>query len=476
MIEQDNLMRTNLLVTIREMPKRRGAVVIMASILIGLTLARFMTISPTAAIMALSSGIVLALAVLLRKIDYLIFGWIFLTSLIWFIVERLLPLGYYPFVGRGIFWGLLICIIAAWAIDNILSGRAFLPFNNLPLKATLFLFILWCALTMFTSLNVFVSLKKLVQLIIALATSYMFYDFFSRDENNIKKFFKFVSLTVIFLSFATLASAIQDLTYGLPIYKKVRLWFTSPNVLGSLLFVCTPLLISSGFDFRPVRRIRSFLVLIVFLALFFSFHRASWLALIISLSYLLWKSRMKIAVLTAIVATLFLFGSLVPVVGGPMYEYISGERYSGRKEIWQAAWDTALDYPLLGTGIGNSVGIIDKHIETPWHKRKETHNVYLQNAVEMGFMATLPLLAFYIIFLYSCSKIESSLRSPYLKSTVRATLATFIGLFVHGIFGNFGILTAFSAGEFYVILPYILLALPFAAERIDQRAGEVTDG
>ena len=387
-----------------------------------------------------------------------------------------MPPVYYPFVGRGIFWGLLVFTIAAWAIDNILSGRAFLPFNNLPLKATLFLFILWCALTMSTSVDVFVSLKKLVQLITALATSYMFYDFFSRDENNIKKFFKFVSLAVLFLSFTTLASAAHDLTYGLPIYKKVRLWFTNPNVLGSLLFICTPLLINSGFDFRPVRRIKSFLVLIVFLALFFSFHRASWLALIISLSYLLWKSRMKIAVLTAIVAALFLFGSLVPVVGGPVYEYISGERYSGRKEIWQAAWDTALDYPLLGAGIGNSVGIIDKYVETPWHKRQETHNVYLQNMVEMGFMATLPLLAFYIIFLYSCSKIESNLKSPYLKSTVRATLATFIGLFVHGIFGNFGILNAFSAGEFYVLLPYILLALPFAAERLDQRAGEVTEG
>ena len=245
-------------VMVRGGPKHRSTVIILGSIIIGLVLARFMMISATAAILVLSSGIVLVVTVLLRKTDYLIFAWFVMTSLIWFILLRLLPGQYYAIVGRGIFWGLLGCVIVAWAMEKVLSRSQFTPFDNVPLKAIILVFLLWCTITLFTSIDVFNSIKKLSHIVIAIIAAYMFYDFFCQDESNIKKTINILSLVVIVVSFVTIAAGIRSLISGIPVYKQIQLWFLNPNVLGTFLFVCSPVLITSGFDFRPIKRFKFF--------------------------------------------------------------------------------------------------------------------------------------------------------------------------------------------------------------------------
>jgi len=451
----------------------KECVIILAAILIGLALARFIIISPYGGIVALSSGIVIALTVLLRKMDYLIIGWFILTSLMWLIILRLFPAHYYPFVGRGIFWGLLACIIAAWAIDNIIEKRQFTRFDNVQLSAIIVVFILWGIMSLATSLDVLFSARKLLHIVVALVASYMFYDFFSQDVNNIRKVLATISLVILVLSIITIAVAIWSIIAAIPIYKEIQLWFLNPNMLGTLLFVCSPLLITSGFDFKPIRRLKPFFVCLVLLALFFSFHRTSWIAILVSIIYLLWRGRAKLLLATVIIMSLFAGGLTFPLWKTDVYQRISGEQFSGRREIWQAAWNTALDHPVLGTGLGNSPDSIAKYIETSWLKNQYCHSAYLQNAVEMGFAATAMLLAFYITFLYFCRKIERNLRSDYLSSVVRGTIATFLGLLVHSIFGEFGILTSFDASAFDVLFPYVMIALPFAAKRLEERQEEL---
>jgi O-antigen ligase len=470
---KDSLARNNRSMMVRGEGKHRGAVFVFVSVIVGLVLAIFMMISPAAGIIALSSGIVLAFTIFVRKTDYLIYAWFFLTSFIMLIMRNLLP-EYYPFIGRGIFWGLLGCMILAWATDNVLRRNQFMPFDNVPLTAIILIFMLWCTVSLFTSIDVFYSFKKWSHLVIALIASYMFYDFFSRDQYNIKRMLNVVSLITICVSFVVIAVAIRCLISGIPIYKEINLWFVNPNALGSFLFVCSPLLITSGFDFRPIKQFKFLFVSLMLLALFFSFHRTSWVALLVSMTYLLWKGRAKMSLAAASILVLFVVGLTFPLWGGNFYHYIAGEQYTGRKELWQASWNTACDYPLLGTGLGNSVGIIDKYIDTPWLKLQETHSVYLQNAVEMGFMSTVLLLVFYITFLYYSESIEKNMKNHYLRLAARGTTATFFGLFVHGIFGNFGILTAFDAMEFSVLMPYILISLPFACKRLEEREGLVT--
>ncbi len=275
-------MRSNPFVVKREIPKLGGAPIILGSVFIGLVLASFTMLSPLAGIMALSSGIVITITMLLRRADYLIFAWFVLTTLLWFIMGRLLSPDYYPFMGRGIFWGLLLCTIAAWAIDNILKGRQFTPFENVPLKAAILIFLLWCTVTLLTSVDVLNSVKKLSHIVIAFVASYMFYDFFSRNEDHIRKTLKIVSLAVTFVSLIVAGVAVRSLINGLPIYKEIQLWFLNPNILGRFLMVCIPILITSGFVSRPIKRLKFLFVSLIFLALFFSFSRAAWLGSIVS--------------------------------------------------------------------------------------------------------------------------------------------------------------------------------------------------
>lgn len=465
-------MRANLLIAIREIPKRRGLASILGSVLIGLLLARFIRVSPSAAILVLSSGIALVSVILLRKTDYLIFSWLVVTSVIYFIMYRFFPPSYYNLLGTALFWGLLVCVIAAWAIDNALCGRKFMPLADipLPLLATILVFVLWSALTIASSVDVFISVKKWAHIVIALGASYMFYDFFARDENNIRKLLKVISIVVIVVSSLLIITTVQGLISGIPIYKKIRMWFWNPNLVGYFLFTFTPILITSGFYFRRIKEFRFVFLAVVLLALFFSFSRTSWLAALVSIAFLLWKSgRYKSALGAGFVAVLVLAGMTVPLWREPFFDFITGPRYTGRQELWRATWNVACDYPVLGTGLGNCDKFVNQYIETQWLLNVNTHNAYLRNAADMGFLSAVLLLVFHVIFLCSSWSIEKNLKSNYLRLAVRGTIATYLGLVVRDWFDNGSILTCFDAAESHVLFPYILMAFPFAAKKLEER-------
>lgn len=457
---------------IREIPKRKGSLGILFSVLLGLLLARLVMISPSVAIIVLSSGVVLALTIFLRKTDYIIVAWVILTTFVWIIMIRLLP-HYYSIVGRGIFWGLLACVIVAWAVDNILSGKQFIPFDNVALKATVIIFVLWGTITVYTSQEVFLSVKKLSHIVIGLVASYMFYDFFSRDQNNIKKLLKIVSLIAIFVSFITVATAINSFISGVPIYKRLSLWFWNPNTLGIFLFMCMPMSVTAGLYFVSNKRIRTLLIAIMLLALYLSFHRTSWLAALVALVFILARTgEIKTPIKFAIVACLFLAGFILPFRGGDVFDYVTQQQYTGRTEIWKASMKVATDHPVLGTGPGTSVANISEHIDTTWLRNQDTHSVYLKNAVEMGWPSVVIMLAFYAMFFYFSIRIEKNLKSHYLKLVTRGAMATMLGVMFHGIFECGFLMTAFDAAEFTVMWPYIVLVLPFAAKKLEER-GEV---
>jgi O-antigen ligase len=315
--------------------------------------------------------------------------------------------------------------------------------------------------------DVFTGVKQLVKYSIVFSASYMFYDFFSRDRTSINTLVKIMLLLVVAVSFMTVASALESWVSGTPIYKRISLWFWNPNTLGTFIFVGIPIAITAGFGFIRSRGVRLFLLVIMLLALLFSSHRSSWVAASVSILYLLSKSRVKTLVLFTIIVGLFLSGLLLPVVGEDFYNYATKQQYTGRKEIWRASWHAIREHPFLGTGPGTSATTISEYMITPGFKGQDTHNSYLKNAVEMGFPSVLIVLVFYAVFLYYANIIERNLRSDYLRSVTRGTIATFLGLLFYDIFQNGFFMTVFGASEFTVIWPYVIAPLPFACERLD---------
>jgi O-antigen ligase len=455
---------------IKGIGKHRRLTVILGSCLVGLMLARLTIVSSAVAIALLLAGIAVVFAILVRKVEYLLLAWFALSTFVWVIMTRFMP-EYYSIVGRGIFWGLLGCAIMAWALDNTLNGRRFVPFDNVPLKTAIFIFVLWGVISLCLSQEVFVSTKKLSHIVIALIASYAFYDFFSRDQDNIRKVLRSVSIIVVAVAFIAVASGFQAMATGTPIYKKITLWFWNPNSLGMFVFMITPTVICAGLDFVHNRPVRIVLTAVPLLGLFFSFHRTSWLATLVSIAFILARiRRMKAAMSAAIVAGLFAVGLLFPVAGGDVYEFVTGERYTGRKEIWKASWRVASENPVFGTGPGTSVWNVSKHVDTPWLKNQDTHSTYLKNAVEMGFMSVIMMLACYMAYFYYSFHIERNLKSDYLKWVTRGANATMIGLLIHGIFECGFFMTAFDASSFIVIWPYIMMVTPFAAKKLEERA------
>jgi O-antigen ligase len=159
----------------------------------------------------------------------------------------------------------------------------------------------------------------------------------------------------------------------------------------------------------------------------------------------------------------------VPLWREPLYDFLAGPRYTGRQALWRAAWNVACDYPLLGTGLGNCQEFMNQYIDTTWLQNQNTHNLYLRNAADMGFLAAILTLVFNVMFFYYSWSIEKNLKSNYLRLAVRGTMATYLVMFVHNMFQNGTFLTYFTAGEAHIMFPYILLALPFAAKKLDQR-------
>jgi hypothetical protein len=312
----------------------KNAVMVAGGILVGLLLARSAMISLQASLFLLVAGALLCVTVLLRKTEVLLFVWFVLTSLVWPITAHWIP-GHFAILGRAIFWGILACVLVAWIVDNILSKRKFVSFDHMGMKVVLALFILWGIVTLFTTVDLANSLKKFSHIIIGLFTSYIFYDFFCRDERNIKIVLVVLFFVTIVVSAIAVAIAVHSLASGIPVYKRISLWFWNPNALGQLLSSIVPLLIASSIWFVPNKRLRLVTNVVMLLALFFSFSRTSWLATAAALAYLSWTSRpMKIPLAVTILLCFFISALLFPVFGGDVADYIMGQRFTGRREIW----------------------------------------------------------------------------------------------------------------------------------------------
>lgn len=465
-------MRNDQLLTIKRIPRHKGGVGLVLGVFVGLVLAYFVMVSVHAAVLVFSGGIVLALVLFFRRIDLLIYGWFVLTGFVLVLSWHLIP-EYSEFLGTAIFWGLLFCIIGAWAVENVLGGMKFIPFENLPIMVTTFLFLLWGTISVSTSVDPGISIRRFSHIVIGVGASYMFYDFFSRDERNIRRIVAIILVMTSVFSVATVATAVYSLVAGLPIYKQLGLWLMGSNALGSLLCHSIPIMLTAGLCLVPRKCFKVFFAVLMLLALFFSFARTAWIGTLVAVAFLIWKSRMKWPIQFAIVTCLIVIAWWFPAGGEGFFQYITGERYTGRQQIWKASWTMACDHPIFGVGPGNAMYLMSEYVADPEYARLfevvDAHNLYLKNAAEMGFMSPVIWLALFCVFIHSSLKIEKNLDSKFLRLVCRGSTATFVGLSVHGLGENGFFMTPFVAGEYFVLLPYIIFAMPFAAKKLEER-------
>ena len=132
----------------------------------------------------------------------------------------------------------------------------------------------------------------------------------------------------------------------------------------------------------------------------------------------------------------------------------------------------ACDHPILGVGPGNAIRLIDQYLPPVFFQAlgpQDTHSVSLRNAAEMGFVTAVLRLIVIALIIYYARKIEHTIGTQFFKLLCRGTTATFLVILVRGMGENGSFLTPFSSAEFYLLIPYMALALPFAAKNLEAR-------
>ena len=180
---------------------------------------------------------------------------------------------------------------------------------------------------------------------------------------------------------------------------------------------------------------------LICLAIIGAQSRAGFLALAVVLTCMAWSSRYRVR--AALAAGLLALAALL--IAGPQIKeriasiaaYETDRSALARFFTWEVARDMFLEHPLAGVGFGNYETVKKERTGD----RKAAHNIYLQNAAELGLIGHglwLLLLFGSMISLYRCMRrargMPAEFRWGYYYS--RGLLLGLLGFCIHGIFHN----------------------------------------
>jgi len=167
--------------------------------------------------------------------------------------------------------------------------------------------------------------------------------------------------------------------------------FYPNSFAGALLLLSPPCLVALGTTRRLTSGARAFVVAVagggVLACLFWSGSKSGWLlALVLAVVALLrlpWNRKLKVAVVG---------GLLVLGLIGFGVKYASFFRHGAtsvvaRFDYWQAALRTAMKKPLFGTGPGTFMRPYERIKKPEAEMTRLTHNDYLQQASDSGWLA-----------------------------------------------------------------------------------------
>lgn len=177
--------------------------------------------------------------------------------------------------------------------------------------------------------------------------------------------------------------------------------FPDPHLFSLYLNLCLPLSVWLLIQTKQKRYLLFCFLLLT--ASLLSFARASYLALAASSLYLLFHSSflstLKRKPVWLLLAALVLGGVLLTTnpLSSRFYNSFDVKEgsTSGRLLMWEKAWQTALDHPVTGVGLGN----FSRYVKPDALPREPiyAHNLFLDFAAETGIVSALLLLLLLIL-------------------------------------------------------------------------------
>ncbi|HSH00917.1 MAG TPA: O-antigen ligase family protein [Anaerolineae bacterium] len=240
-----------------------------------------------------------------------------------------------------------------------------------------------------------------------------------------------------------------------------------PNVVGGMLAMVLPFTtLITWWDedqqqlLRPPRLPLLAAWLLLLLGLLLTFSRGAWLAtaiaaalaLLFTITYNIWPyhAHKLLAFLCAllVISTALLSFNTLPTLldwwqNGPVIQDF-------RAEILDNSQALVADYPFIGSGLNNFMLVYASyamlmHVGFTVH----AHNIYLNVAIEQGFIAALLLVILWVLFFYHLSQINHK-SSP--QFTTLAAIFALVTIAIHGLVDD----------AFYGSRAVILLFVPLA--------------
>ncbi|MDY6794789.1 MAG: O-antigen ligase family protein [Actinomycetota bacterium] len=188
---------------------------------------------------------------------------------------------------------------------------------------------------------------------------------------------------------------------------RVNSTFLHPNVLGGLLVLALPFIIS--FMFMTWGKRRYLLCVLLFISLlingsclFFTGSRAAWIAAgFITFAYGLFgilEKRMVLVVVMAVLLILLLFFLIAPpdFVKKRMTSVHAQEATQARIYQYSMAMDLFMEHPILGLGVGmEGQVIVQNNVRQEW---AAVENAFLTYLVSHGIVGLIPFLLIFFIF------------------------------------------------------------------------------
>ncbi|TSA25460.1 MAG: O-antigen ligase family protein [Bacteroidetes bacterium] len=337
-----------------------------------------------------------------------------------------------------------------------------------PVSIVVLVCLIWMFITSFTSQIPLVSFKYLLARLWFVIPFYFLGILLFRKTQNIRLFIWLYAIPLMGVIIYTIS---VHSTYGFD--EEAGHWVMSPfyndhTAYGAILALFLP--VFAGFSFsrifsRTTRFFSIIIMLILIIALFFSFCRAAWISLAVTfLIYLVILFRIKfkwiIVILGSLVIFFFMFQQQIWDVAERNKQGTSGNFIEHVQSIsnistddsnlerinrWQSALRMFDERPFFGFGPGTyqfeyapyQLSKEKTLISTNAGDRGNAHSEFIGPLAEQGILGMLLMITFVIMIIVYGLKVHRQAKTPEIRLLSLTLLLGLITYFLHGTLNNF---------------------------------------
>ena len=411
----------------------------------------------------------LALVVVLIAVfalDKLLLGIVLFTPLSLPLYEIMPGLDFNMFLPtEPLLFGVLLLFIFKLLIDGNFDKKILYH----PITILIFINIIWLFITSLTSSMPVVSLKFVLSRLWFVVGFYILAIQLFKERKNIGRYFWFYTFSLIIVIGYTLYRQSQYSFFDQEVANYMcNPLFNDHTSYGAALAMIFPVMIGLLFlkEYTPIQRIAAFCVLVVLsVAIVFSYTRATWLSMIFALGMFLIvifkiKFRTLILIVVSSVVIILLFWTQVYMkleknrqdsssdFSKQIQSITNVSTDASNKERlnrWSCAIRMFKERPIFGWGPGTYMfkyapfqfSYERTIISTNSGDLGNAHSEYLGPLAESGILGTLSFLAIVLASIYYAMRVYHKTSDRSVKVIVLAVLIGLITYYVHGILNNF---------------------------------------